>query len=522
MGRGILLAALVGVFLQSMALARPNIILIVADDLGFSDLGCYGGEIDTPNLDQLAGEGMRFTQFYNCAVCVTTRAALYTGMYPRLGTGKLLQPNMVTIGAVLKKAGYQTAMTGKWHLGSAPETQPINRGFDEYYGLLSGCSSFFNPAKPDPDFYNGGMVRPFSHNGKPVTEFPDDYYATDAFTDHAIKTLKRLAKSEAPFFINLNYTAPHFPLHAFPEDIEKYRGRFSGGYDELRQKRYARQMEMGLFENAETVPLSPVDPKTGDFRYDYEVVPWSELDEPTRAREEARMEVYAAMVDRMDQQIGRLLSALEETGQADNTILFFLSDNGGCASWPTPEKEPGFVEYNQGVPVGDPRGYEFVGKAWGWAQNAPFRRHKVWPYEGGICTPLIVRWPGEVKAGTISRQQGHVVDFKSTLLELAEGKADPTTEGKSLVPVLRGKEREQPDYLAWSLYGNHAWREGDWKIVWNTSIDRWELYDLSVDRSETQDLSKKQRERVKAMAARWNEWAYRCGVKKRPTSRKSK
>jgi arylsulfatase len=511
---------------------RPNIILIVCDDLGYSDLGCYGGEIRTPNLDRLASKGMRFSQFYNAAVCVTTRAALYTGLYPRLGTGSLLRPDMHTIGELLQAAGYRTAMTGKWHLGHSPEKQPIARGFQEFYGLLSGCSSFFNPAKPDPDFYNGGLVRPFAHDENPVTEFPDDYYATDAFTDHAIKTIGRFAKRQEndsrPFFVNLNYTAPHFPLHALPEDIERYRGKYADGYEPLRQKRYDRLIELGLLDPKVTT-LSEVDPKTGDFRYDYEVVPWEKLDPETRAREEARMEVYAAMVDRMDQGIGRVLKTLETTGVAENTMVLFLSDNGGCASWPTSQKEPGFVEYNEGIPVGDPRSYEFVGKSWGWAQNSPFRKHKVWPHEGGIRTPLIVRWPGKVEANSITHQPGHVVDFMPTFLELAGGeypketaKGEPVTapmEGSSLVSAFQGETRQQPEFFAWSLYGTHAWREGDWKLIWNpspaASERRWELYDLSTDGSEAKDVAQKFPQRTKAMKERWNEWAYRVGSKKR-------
>ncbi|MDF1859000.1 MAG: arylsulfatase [Verrucomicrobiales bacterium] len=511
---------------------RPNVLLIIADDLGYSDLGCYGGEIHTPHLDQLAAEGMRFSQFYNAAVCVTTRAALYTGLYPRLGTGSLLREDMHTIGELLQAAGYRTGMTGKWHLGSEPEKQPVNRGFDEFYGLLSGCSSFFNPAKPDPDFYNGGLVRPFSDNGEVVTDFPDDYYATDAFTDHAIETIERFAKEGKqdgrPFFVNLNYTAPHFPLHALPEDIARYRGRYPDGYEPLRQKRYDRLVELGLLD-PEVTRLSTVDPKTGDFRYDYEVTPWDSLSPETRAREEARMEVYAAMVDRLDQGIGRVLDALDHSGAADNTLILFLSDNGGCASWPTPAKEPGFLEYNEGIPVGDPRGYEFVGRSWGWAQNSPFRKHKVWAYEGGIRTPLIVRWPGQVKAGSISHQAGHVIDFMPTLLEIAGGSypetrnGEPVTasmEGTSLLPILMGQQRTPPEFLAWSLYGSHAWREGDWKLVWNpsppASARRWELYNLASDGSETTDLARKHPERAVAMKERWNEWAFRVGAKKRP------
>ncbi len=502
------------------AAERPNIVMIVCDDLGYSDIACYGGEIQTPNLDQLAAEGLRFSQFYNAAVCIMTRAALYTGLYPRQGKGGLLRPNMVTLGEVLRDANYSTAMTGKWHLGNDPQRQPIHRGFDEYYGLLDGCSSFFNPAKPDPDFYNGGKVRTFAHNQKvKITDFPDDYYATDAFTDHAVKTIQDLTKKGKPFFINLNYTAPHFPLHALPEDIEKYRGKYADGYEPLRKRRHQKLIELGIID-AET-KLSPVDLPRGSFRYDYEVIPWDKLDEATRAREEARMEVYAAMVDRMDQGIGKVLAALKETGAEDNTLVIFFSDNGGCSSWPTSAKEPGFLEYNKGIPVGDPRGYEFVGKSWGWAQNSPFRKHKVWPYEGGIATPMIVRWPARISAGKITHQPGHLVDFMPTLLELAGaeypkergGLEIPPLEGHSLVPVLEGRQRTQPESFAWSFLKNHAYREGDWKIIWNISPPlndrKWELYNLKEDRSETNDLSEAHPQVVKEMVANWQEWKTR-------------
>ena len=525
----------------SAAAARPNVVLILCDDLGFSDLGCYGGEMRTPNLDRLAAEGMRFSQFYNCAVCVTTRAALTTGLYPRQGKGGFLRPNMVTLGEVLREAGYATSLTGKWHLGSTAPRRPIDRGFDEYYGLLSGCCNFFNPAKQDPVFYNGGKFRPFAHNDQRIKEFPPGYYTTDAFTDHAIATIERFVKAGKPFFVHLCYTAPHFPLQAPEEDVARYRGQYADGYFTLRERRHKRQIEMGLVDPK--WKLSPVDRKTGSFRFDYEVTSWEDVAD--RAREERRMEVLAAMVDRMDQGVGRLLDALDRAGVADDTVVFFLSDNGGCASWPV--NEAGFEAYNRGIPVGDPRGYEFVGRAWGWAQNAPFRRHKVWTYEGGIATPLIVRWPGVVPRGAITHQVGHVIDFMPTLIELADASYPETfgqrgwlgqetghnhketghnheeaghkpseailpVEGKSLVPILRGQKRDPHETLCWALYGNRAVRQGDWKLVWGASDRRWELYDMAADRTETNDLAAEHPQRVEAMAAEWERWAKLCEV----------
>jgi len=228
--------------------ARPNIILIMVDDMGWSDIGCYGGEIQTPNLDRLAGEGMRFTQFYNNAKCTTTRASIVTGLWPRR-TGELLKTNMVTLGEVMQDAGYATALSGKWHLGHGETTHPYNRGFQEFYGLLDGCCNFFNPVQPDPD-YKGGKTRVFGHNDQGVTSFPSDYYSTDAFTDHAIETITKVVKEDPdrPFFHHITYTAPHYPLHAKPEDIAKYKGKFMMGWDKMREQRYARQVEMGLID----------------------------------------------------------------------------------------------------------------------------------------------------------------------------------------------------------------------------------------------------------------------------------
>lgn len=493
---------------------RPNVLLILCDDLGYSDLGCYGGEIRTPQIDRLSSEGLRFTQFYNAAVCVTTRSALLTGLYPRQEKRPRLRPNMVTLGEAMRRAGYATSLTGKWHLGSSPPLRPIDRGFDEFYGLLDGCCNFFNPAKQDPKFYNGGRFRTFAHNDQLVTEFPEGFYTTDAFTDHAVKMIQRLANGEKPFFVHLCYTAPHFPLHAFPSDMEPYRGKYSGGYHVMRQQRHARQSQMGLF--SKLPKLSAPENKQGDYRYDYDVPDWTNLSVEERQREEARMETYAAMVERMDRGVGRVLQALEQAGVADNTIVIFLSDNGGCASWPDQheDQENQFRKYNQGIPVGDERGYEFVGKGWGWAQNAPFRQFKTWCYEGGIATPLIVRWPGKTKPDTITHQVGHIIDFMPTLLELADapypsqlhGHETLPVEGLSLVPILRGKQRAGHEFLAWELFGNRAIRQDHWKLVWGASEKKWELYNMRDDRSETTDLAAQYPDRVAAMSRQWEAW----------------
>lgn len=512
------------------AAERPNIVLIIADDLGFSDLGCYGGEIRTPNLDRMAKAGLRFTQFYNCGSGELTRATLYSGLHPRLGpagsTKGILRPDMVTPAEVLRQAGYATILTGKWQLGEKAPARAIDRGFEEFYGVLGSRSHYFNPAKADPNpnyrsrvFTEGDANRIFAHNETVITGFPADYYATDAFSDHAIKTIRRKVAEGRPFFLNLAYTAPHYPIQAPSGDIARYRGKYADGYDPLREHRFQRQQELGLFQTG-AVRLSSA---SLDHLYDHEFEPWKRLNDSSRQRHETRMEAYAAMVDRLDQGVGRVLTALEETGAARNTVVIFLSDNGGNNHFPwrsvnvTPRQElvPVFA-FNAGIPVGDPRGFEFLGPGWGWAVNAPFRGYKYLTYEGGICTPLIVRWPGKAPAGKVTGEPGHVVDLMPTLLELAgakyperfNGQATLPLEGESLVPVLHdGKLKPRRLPLGWELFGSRALRDGEWKLVWKAGLREWELYNLDSDRSETVDLAAKHPERLKSMVAKWEEWA---------------
>lgn len=487
----------------------PNILLIVADDLGFSDLGCYGGEIQTPNLDRLAAEGVRLTHFYNNAVCVVTRASMMTGLYPRFGPAGFLRSNMITIPEMLRQAGYHTALTGKWHLGSKSPNRPTDRGFDEYYGVPSGCCNYFNPAQPDPHFYDGqGKRRPFVHNQKSIDKFPEDFYTTDAFTNHAIQNIQRLAASGKPFFLNVCYTAPHFPLQAKPEDQIRYRNKYARGYFALRQERYQRQLNLGIINPRWS--LSSVDAKIGAWNYDYAIQPWERVQDPQR--EQRLMEVYAAMVDSLDQGIGRLLKALDEARIGDNTLVLFFSDNGGCASLPVNLKD--YQAYNSGKTIGTKQSYEFCGPGWGWAQNTPFRRHKGWTYEGGIATPFIARWPGRIQQNSISHQLGHVIDLLPTFAELAgtsqpkviKDRATLPLEGASLSPVLLGRARTPPT-LMWQLYGNRAIRQGKWKLVWGVTRGQWELYDLEADRTETQDLASKNPTRVRRMGELWKQWA---------------
>ena len=491
------------VFAELEKAPRPNIIVIMADDMGWSDIGCYGGEIDTPNIDQLAAEGLRFTQFYNNGKCTTTRASLVTGLYPRnggRGIRKLLTDQMVTIGEVLKTTGYRTALSGKWHLGSEPPNRPIDRGFDEYYGLMDGCCSYFNPAQRDPDF-KGSRIRVFGHNDQIIkAPFAPDYYTTDAFTDHAIETIKQFAETGDPFLIHVSYTAPHYPLHAKPDDIAKYRGKYEIGWDELRRRRYEKLIEMGLIPS--TWKIYPQDPRA----YSWEAA--------NQEWEDLRMATYAAMIDSMDGNIGRIMQALKDLGIDENTMILFFSDNGGCA------EEPGGRDDTQ--PPGLAETYTAVGPSWGWAQNTPFRRYKATMYEGGVATPLIVRWPDVVGPNTITNEVGHVIDLMPTFLEIAgatypafhQGKWIIPLEGKSLSPILRGEKREGHDTLYWHFNGNRAIRQGKWKLVWDKSFKKWELYDLTADRTETTDLSEANPKIVKKLRTAYQTWAIRTDVEK--------
>jgi arylsulfatase len=413
-------------------------------------------------------------------------------MYPRRGSGPLLKPELPSIAEVMKSAGYGTALSGKWHLGSRAPRRPIDRGFDDAYGLWDGCCNFFDPAQRDPPF-KGSRRRHFSDNGKRITEFPDGFYTTDAFTDHAIGCVKRFAGEKTPFFVHVCYTAPHYPLHAFPEDIAKYDGRYDDGWEALRRARHARVIELGLMDPKWRLPDS-----------DSKVKPWANA--KNKEWNALRMETYAAMIDRMDQNIGRLLKALDDAGVADNTLVMFLSDNGGCAETPGGN--------NTAHVPGPKEHYAHCGPGWAFASNTPFRRFKQWVHEGGIATPLIARWPGRVEPGTMNHAVGHIIDFLPTLADVGGAEIPGQVDGKSLVPVLDGKTREGHDRLFWSYGKNRAIREGKWKLVTDRQYGRWELYDLATDRTETNDLAAKHPERVKSMAATWTAWAVKTGVAK--------
>lgn len=462
-----LLLSLMPVISTGNDITRPNIVLMMVDDMGFSDLGCYGGEISTPNLDRLAGNGIRFTQFYNCAKCETTRSTLMSGKYyPEVGNGAL--KNCVTISEAMKLNGYRTIMTGKWHL----ESDPIDRGFDRYFGHLSGATNFFTG---DDTF----------RLGKEKFSVPESgFYTTDANVDYALKFLQEDTSENSPFFLYIAFNAPHYPLQAPEEDVKKYIGKYSQGWDQLRQQRYARQKEMGLINNAKLTDR-PAD-----------VPAWETLSEKEQKHEDLMMATYAAMIDRVDQNIGRLTEHLKKTGQLDNTLILFLSDNGAC---PFQRSKPATIKSQ--LDPWDPKSYWTYDKRWAHACNTPFREYKQNQHEGGITTPLIAHWPNGIRAelrNSITSTPGHLVDLMATSLDLAklqvpetEQPEDPTgLRGISLAPIFAGKELNRTQPLFFSFYGkNNAVRDGRWKLV-NKNFEQFALFDLELDRSETNDLAK--------------------------------
>jgi arylsulfatase len=507
---GLLLAASSG----ALAATPPNIVLILADDMGFSDIGCYGSEIQTPHLDRLAAEGIRFTQFYNTARCNPTRASLLTGLHPgRAGMAWVtedlglpaylghLNRRCVTIPEVLRPAGYTTLMSGKWHLGHARGQWPVDRGFDRYFGLLGGAGSYWEVLP--------GAQHALALDDQPWRPDPDDrnYYLTDAITDRAIEFIDAAARTARPFFLYLAYTAPHWPLHARPADIAKYRGKYRTGWDALRTTRYRRQIELGLIDS--TWPLSPRDPA---------VPAWHEVPEAERDLWDLKMAVYAAMIDRMDQGIGRVLDRLRHLSRRENTLVLFLSDNGGCHIDPKRDT----AGSNPDLPPGPRGSFWGYGPPWANASNTPFRKFKQLVHEGGIATPLICSWPaGIVAPGRIERQPGQLMDIMATLLDLTgaaypktrDGQAIAPADGLSFAPVFRGGRRPEHPAMFWEHNGNQAVRVGDWKLVAMQSARKgWELYDLAADRTELRNRAADFPDRVKEMGTLYQRWADDVGL----------
>ena len=495
----------VGVVSGGYAPARPNIILIMADDMGYSDLGCMGSEINTPNLDKLARNGLLMTNFYNTGRCCPTRASLLTGLYAhQTGVGDMtenrgrptyqgyLNDQCVTLGEALHRAGYTTAQIGKWHVGEDPAHWPQKRGFDYVYGIPKGGGMYFYPALIDRQVWE---------NDKPVA-LDTTFYSTDAFNDAAARFVARLQNSPAPFFLYLAHIAPHFPLQARPEDIAHYRGKYRTGFAAIRQARYRRQQPLGVLPAH--AKLSPADAS---------VPAWESLTDAQRDTLDLKMAIYAAQIEVMDAGIGRLVQTLADTKQLDNTLILFLSDNGGEATNAYPVK-------GATGPLGSAKSWASYGKGWANVCNTPFRRYKQQVHEGGIRTPLIVYFPKRFGRGRKSLQVGHVIDFMPTLLDLAGATYPATYNGKSILPM-EGKSlmkywekpvQTAPRTLFWEHEGNRATRAVSWKLVSLYPANRWELYNLVNDPTELNDLAREQPDKVRELEKRYETWASRAGV----------
>ncbi|WP_129717642.1 arylsulfatase [Pedobacter sp. SYP-B3415] len=520
---------------------RPNIVLILADDLGYSDAGCYGGEINTPNLDYLAKNGLRFTQFYNTSRCCPTRASLLTGLYNhQAGIGKMteaenrpgylghLGENTVTLAEVLKTAGYHTGMTGKWHVSNTivqkdPKDQlawlnhqkdfgdfsplaqyPTSRGFDRFFGTIWGVIDFFDPFS-------------LVSGTKPITKVPGNYYHTDAITDSAVNYINGWKKSDQPFFLYVAHNAPHWPLQARPEDIAKYKDTYKKGWDAIREARYKKMVRIGLLDPATTKLPPPQRAKKN----------WE--DNPDKEWDAHAMAVHSAMVDRMDQGIGKIIAALRKTGKLDNTLIVFLSDNGA-----SPENAAAYgagfdraSETRAGIPVvyatkkqvlpGPQTTYASIGADWANVANTPYQFWKAESYEGGVNTPMIAFWPAGMKAkkGGFSDHRGHVMDFMKTFAELSgaryptayKGRRIAPTTGESLVPAFRGRLAGGHQNLFNEHFGARYVRSGNWKLVAAARDTTWRLFDLAKDRTEQHDVSATHPAKAKELQALWQNWA---------------
>ncbi len=494
--------------------SRPNIIVILVDDMGWSDIGCYGSEIPTPNLDALAAGGLRFTQFYNTGRCCPTRASLLTGLYPhQAGVGHMvedrsavgyrgrLNDSCVTMAEVLRGAGYFTAMTGKWHVGQNHGVTPWTRGFDA--SLNAAAGGFYFPDSPRTElFLNGENV------GRRGGRIPEDWYSTDLWTDFGIQFIDQALTAKKPFFLYLAHNAPHFPLQAPDADIATFRGKYRVGWDQLREQRYAKQKQMGL-----------VNPDWALSQRPPEVAAWNTLTPEAQDRFDRVMSIYAACVSHMDQSIGRLAAALRERNVLDNTLVLFLSDNGGNA-------ESGPDGRLNGDHPGGPLSDVFCGQSWATLENTPWRLYKHFNHEGGISTPLIAHWPKGIAAkGELRQQPGHLIDVMATVVDVGKatypteynGQQIQPMEGRSLRPAF-ANEPIARDGLFWEHEGNAAVRVGDWKLVRKGLNGPWELYDLSKDRTELHDLSAELPDRAQELQAKWCAWAERAHVLPKPTA----
>lgn len=511
---------------------RPNIILVLADDMGFSDIGCYGSEIQTPILDHLAAGGLRFTQFYNNPRCCPSRASLMTGLYPhQVGFGLMaddysrfsfpaysgdLSNRCATIAEVLRSGDYHTMMCGKWHLTppklDSKQNWPLQRGFERFFGTIAGAGSYFDPSTLTQD---NTRVRA-----------KGDFYYTDAIAENASAYVDEFGSKKDPFFLYVAFTSPHWPLHALEEDIAKCQDRYGAGWDKLRLERHQRMLEMGLVEKK--WGLSPRDTR---------VPPWKLA--PYKDWEARRMAVYAAQIERMDKGIGKILAKVQQLGIENNTLIMFMSDNGGnyeelpnlpalfaSVFFPHETRDGRLVRLGNvpSVSPGDEDTYQSYGIPWGNLSNTPFKYYKHYTHEGGISTPLIAYWPAGIQQrGGLTHQMGHEMDIMATCIDVArveypktyQGNEIIPLEGKSLFPIFQGKQREDHKILCWEHEGNSAIREGRWKLV-SKYPNYWELHDIEEDRTEMHDLADKYPERVKEMATRYAEWAKRVGVQTWP------
>ncbi|CAH0123641.1 Arylsulfatase [Pedobacter sp. Bi27] len=500
-------------FAQNARPAKPNIILILADDLGYSDLGAYGSEIKTPNLDRLANEGLRLKEFYNNSICAPTRASLLTGQYQHTaGVGYFandlglpayqgyLNKESLTLAEVLKTQGYNTLMSGKWHVAGKDVSFPWQRGFDHV--MMSENGSYF-----DQGDYEGGKKRAYTIDGKPYPLEAGKFYQTDVITQNAVNFLDQSAKDK-PFFLYLAYTAPHWPLHALPEDIAKYKGRYDKGWDVLRAERIKKQKELGIIDGNSTISEKDAD-----------IYNWNKLSFDQRSQWAKKMEIFAAMVDRLDQGIGQVLNKLKATGADKNTIILFISDNGAPAE--------DLVKWYKGAvrnsgPVGTIGSYESQSKNWSYASNSPLKAFKDYMYEGGISSPFIAWYPAKIKPGTVKKGTGHIIDIAPTFYDLAgaaypksyQGITPNALAGKSLLPVLFGSDNElkRDEPLFWERAGNRAVRAGKWKLVSTWPGYNWELYNLETDRGETTNVARQNHDVVSRLSVAYFDWAKRTGV----------
>lgn len=518
---------------QEKGKPSPNIIIIMADDLGYSDIGCYGGEINTSNLDRLARNGLRMTNFYNNARCCPTRASLLTGQYAHkvglANNGNALTRNGATIAELLKENGYQTGMVGKWHLSddiqqpnkeeqlkwlnhqgyadanfASLESYPINRGFQKHYGVIWGVVDYFDPFS-------------LVEGEKPVKEVPKDYYITDAINERSVQYIKEFTSARQPYFLYVAYTAPHWPVHAKPEDIAKYKGKYDMGWDELRKQRYRRMVKMGLIDSANTPLLDVMGGKGA----------WDKLSAAEKEKQAMKMATHAAMIERLDIGVGQIIKTLEQTNTLQNTLIIFLADNGASPEIvhvpgydrPSQTRDGRMLQYDKEVSaanIGSEISYTGIGPNWANAANTPYRFWKVESFEGGIHTPMIIHWPAglKTKPGSTDKALGHVTDILPTLLDVNKfkypaaynGHALTSLDGQSLLPVIQHKKQKGRKSIFFEHVKGKAYIQGNWKLVMKTNGNEWELYDLAKDANEHTNLAASHPDKLNKMKTAWENW----------------